>query len=88
MEARLLRVTGAVQGVGLRIFCVAIAAELGIYGYAKNLPSGEVEIWIEGPVKNLEAFINRLRIGNGFSRIDHLVSSAETAKYYQRFSFY
>ncbi|MGL4624496.1 MAG: acylphosphatase [Culicoidibacterales bacterium] len=88
MEARLLRVTGAVQGVGLRIFCVAIAAELGIYGYAKNLPSGEVEIWIEGPAKNLEAFINRLRIGNGFSRIDHLVSSAETAKYYQRFSFY
>lgn len=88
MQARLLRVTGAVQGVGLRIFCVAVAAELGINGYAKNLPTGEVEIWIEGPKTNLDAFVNRLRIGNGFSRIDHLIASDESPKYYQRFSFY
>ncbi|MGL6058434.1 MAG: acylphosphatase [Culicoidibacterales bacterium] len=88
MEARMVHATGAVQGVGLRIFCVALANELGLTGFAKNLPDGAIEIWIEGPSSNLDAFIHRFKIGNGFSRIDHLSVSIETAKYYQRFSFY
>ncbi|MGL5295905.1 MAG: acylphosphatase [Culicoidibacterales bacterium] len=88
MKARLLHVSGSVQGVGLRIYCVSLANELGLTGFAKNLDNGSVEIWIEGPDANLDAFIHRLKIGNGFSRVDHLVSSNEAPKYYQRFSFY
>ncbi|MGL5914772.1 MAG: acylphosphatase [Culicoidibacterales bacterium] len=88
MEARIMHATGAVQGVGLRIFCVALAHDLGLTGFAKNLPDGTIEIWIEGPASNLDAFIYRLKVGNGFSRIDQLSVSIETSKYYQRFSFY
>ena len=42
------RATGRVQGVGYRAFCTHEATRMGITGYAKNLPDGRVEAWVEG----------------------------------------
>jgi hydrogenase maturation protein HypF len=59
-EARLLRVTGVVQGVGFRPFVHRLAARHGLAGAVRNA-SGEVEIEIEGPAERLDAFLRELQ---------------------------
>jgi len=52
-------VTGRVQGVGFRQFTAIRARALGLHGFARNLPNGQVEVVAEGErnalVKLLEA---------------------------------
>lgn len=57
-EARRIRVTGVVQGVGFRPFVWRLASELKLNGWVKNDAAG-VEIHAEG--RNLDALITRLR---------------------------
>ena len=55
-EARLLHVTGTVQGVGFRPFIYQLAKAHGLFGYVKNL-GNHVEILIEGNPASLESFL-------------------------------
>ncbi|MCQ1534364.1 carbamoyltransferase HypF [Methanosarcina sp. KYL-1] len=55
-EARLLHVSGTVQGVGFRPFVYRLAKAHGLFGYVKNL-GNHVEVLIEGRQESLEAFI-------------------------------
>ena len=55
-EARLLHVTGTVQGVGFRPFVYQLAKAHGLFGYVKNL-GNHVEILIEGNPSSLESFL-------------------------------
>ena len=64
MQARYkLTVKGCVQGVGYRYFCHRKAAEYDIYGYARNLTDGSVELDIEGEKSLISEFIKDLKIG-------------------------
>ena len=56
-------VRGSVQGVGYRYFVIDRAEELGIVGYARNLPHGDVEVVAEGDRTSLESFIAVLKQG-------------------------
>ncbi len=47
MQLRLI-VSGRVQGVGFRYATVDEAEKLGLKGWVRNLPSGEVEIVAQG----------------------------------------
>ena len=58
-EARLLHVTGTVQGVGFRPFIYQLAKAHGLFGYVKNL-GNHVEILIEGNPESLESFLQDL----------------------------
>ena len=58
-EARLLHVTGTVQGVGFRPFIYQLAKAHGLFGYVKNL-GNHVEILIEGNPASLESFLQDL----------------------------
>lgn len=58
-EARLLHVTGTVQGVGFRPFIYQLAKAHGLSGYVKNL-GNHVEILIEGSPASLEKFLEEL----------------------------
>jgi hydrogenase maturation protein HypF len=58
-EARLLHVTGTVQGVGFRPFVYQLAKVYGLLGFVKN-HGNYVEIHIEGNWENLENFIQDL----------------------------
>ncbi len=51
---------GTVQGVGFRYAAVSIANRLNIYGWVKNLHSGEVEILAEGPEQALRELLDSL----------------------------
>jgi len=50
---------GRVQGVGFRFTVEAIAQELGVEGYVKNLRDGRVELVAEADEKTLHQFLKR-----------------------------
>ena len=59
-EARHIRVTGLVQGVGFRPFVWRLARELELAGWVRNDAAG-VEIAAEGETEQLDILIDRLR---------------------------
>lgn len=58
-----LIIGGRVQGVGYRYFVLHKAAELHISGWVRNSSYGKVEIEAEGEPRNLETFIDWIKIG-------------------------
>jgi acylphosphatase len=56
-------VSGMVQGVGFRYFVQHHARALGLTGWVRNLPNGEVEIMAEGNREFVESFIVYVRRG-------------------------
>ena len=62
-------VSGMVQGVGYRFFVTKIARRMELTGWVKNLPSGEVEIEVEGPKGLVETLITELKTGNSWAMV-------------------
>lgn len=62
-------VSGRVQGVGYRYFALRKGRGLGLNGYAKNLPGGQVEVAAAGSRAALENFISELRTGPSVSMV-------------------
>ena len=65
-------ITGKVQGVGFRNFTQLNARQLGINGYAKNLPNGTVEVVAEGDKAQLDVLVALLKKGPRYARVDSL----------------
>ena len=65
-------ISGKVQGVGFRNFTQMNAKQLGINGYAKNLPNGKVEVVAEGDKAQLDALVVLLKKGPRFASVDSL----------------
>lgn len=53
-------VRGRVQGVGFRWWVTSVALELGLEGFARNLPDGRVEVLAQGPRRACEELLARL----------------------------
>jgi acylphosphatase len=66
------RVEGRVQGVGFRMFVRERAEALGLSGWVRNLPSGDVDLEAEGPRATLERLLRDLRSGPPASRVLHV----------------
>lgn len=62
-EARLVRVTGRVQGVGFRAWTAAEAGRLGLRGWVRNDPDGGVTALVAGPAAAVAAMTEALRRG-------------------------
>lgn len=79
-------VTGRVQGVGFRFFVQREARKLGLTGWVRNLPTGEVELEASGDRSDLEMLLRHLEQGPPLSRVDRVdvhwgegqITSAET----------
>jgi acylphosphatase len=65
-------ISGRVQGVGFRYFTQRAAVRLGVTGWVKNLPTGEVEVRAMGAPAALAAFRQQLRQGPPGSRVEDL----------------
>ena len=63
-------ISGKVQGVGFRAFTQRAATDLGIKGYAKNLPNGKVEVVAEGDKGTLDGLLIAVRKGPTAARVD------------------
>lgn len=68
---------GRVQGVGYRFFARERASELGITGYARNLPSGDVEVVAEGDEDALITYLEMLREGPDWASVSSVDVSWE-----------
>ena len=58
-----LRISGKVQGVYYRSSASEEARVLGLCGFVRNLPTGEVELIAEGPSAALDALIAWCKVG-------------------------
>ena len=67
-----LIVSGRVQGVFFRANVRNKANELGLKGYAKNLPDGNVEVVAEGNENKLEEFIEFIKNGPGIAKVENI----------------
>lgn len=68
-------VRGRVQGVGYRYYALRAAEQLGVSGFARNLPDGSVEVVAEAPDAALTAFEARLRSGPSFADVSNVERS-------------
>lgn len=66
-------VTGRVQGVGFRYYCLEAAVRLGIGGYARNRSDGSVEIEAEGDEAALEEFAKTVARGPRAATVETVV---------------
>jgi acylphosphatase len=70
-------VSGQVQGVGYREFARTTAQRLGIAGWVRNLPDGDVAILARIPAGRKAAFLAQLRQGPSMAEVaDVIVSPA------------
>ena len=65
-------VSGRVQGVGFRYHTALQASKLSVFGYAKNLPSGEVEVLAVGQADQVEQLFMWLQQGPKTARVEHV----------------
>ena len=67
-----ITVKGRVQGVGFRYFVQSISINMNLSGWVKNLDNDNVEFEVENDEEFLDLFLQKLKKGNGFSRIEDL----------------
>jgi acylphosphatase len=84
-EARHAIVRGRVQGVAFRHHTKVLARELGLAGWVRNLPGGEVEVWIEGEEAAQERLLAWLAHGPPAARVEALEQRRRPAAGHVRF---
>lgn len=70
-----IKITGRVQGVGFRYFVQKRAREFDIKGWVKNTPDGGVQVMAQGDEKDMETFLEHLKIGPSMARVVKLEKS-------------
>lgn len=65
-------VSGRVQGVFFRGSTQQQAAALGVTGWVRNLPDGDVEAWLEAPEPIMEDMISWIKSGPDQAIVDHI----------------
>lgn len=82
-----IRVSGRVQGVFFRQTTAREAELLGVTGWVRNLPDGDVEALIEGDSETVDRLIAWCHHGPPAARVDTVSVVWETATgEYSRFS--
>lgn len=74
METVRLIISGKVQGVFFRDSTKRKAESLGLRGYARNLPNGDVEVACSGRKDAVEKLIDFCRKGPEMARVDSIKS--------------
>jgi acylphosphatase len=69
MASKICWVSGRVQGVYYRGTAASRARDLGITGYARNLPDGRVELLAQGPESAVLTFVEWLWVGSSASKV-------------------
>lgn len=65
-------VDGVVQGVGFRYFCMYTSKECLVTGSVRNMANGMVDIYVQGEEENINAFLDKIKEGIGFIRVDDM----------------
>jgi acylphosphatase len=73
--AKAIYYTGQVQGVGFRATAARIARLHPVRGWVRNLADGRVELFVDGPLEAIEAFLADLR-----KRMAECIETAEVVE--------
>ena len=52
--------SGKVQGVGFRRTVQKLSTGFRVVGYVRNLAGGDVEVWAEGDLEEVDAFLAKI----------------------------
>ena len=85
-SARRCRVSGRVQAVFFRTATRNVALELGVFGYAKNLSDGSVEVHVEGDPTAVAALCDWLWDGPEAAEVAHVECQSVTVVGYDDFT--
>jgi acylphosphatase len=72
-----VRISGRVQGVFFRASCARRADELGLSGWVRNRPDGDLEAVFEGADEAVENIVAWCREGPPHARVDRVQVQAE-----------
>jgi acylphosphatase len=75
-----LTISGKVQGVFYRASTEAIARQLGLTGWVRNLPDGRVEAIAEGPREALERLVAWCHQGPPDARVSGVEANWQDAR--------
>jgi acylphosphatase len=82
LAARRFLVSGKVQGVFFRASTVWLAGQLGLRGFARNLPDGRVEVLALGDAGSLGTLAGWLRQGPPRALVTDVTEHEEDAARY------
>ena len=74
-----VRISGRVQGVFFRTSCARVAEDLGIAGWVRNLPVGDLEAVFQGEDGSLEDMLAWCRKGPPHARVERVEVKDEPA---------
>ena len=80
-------VKGYVQGVGYRYYACRMAERLGISGWVRNLPGGDVELEAYGNPETLDEFLRLLYRGPSSSEVSEIQTEKTTVEQSEYGSF-
>jgi acylphosphatase len=86
MIANKITLTGRVQGVGFRISTKAVADQLGVKGFVKNLANGSVYIEAEAEPIFMQEFLNWCNLGPDEALVQNIEVEAIEVKKHQNFN--
>jgi acylphosphatase len=72
MQQLEINVNGRVQGVGFRYFVKQKAENFNIKGWVRNTSNRGVAILAEGEEKDLNTFVDWIKLGPSLSRVDKI----------------
>jgi acylphosphatase len=75
-----VRISGRVQGVFFRAACAEQARALGVGGWARNLPGGDVEAVFEAGPDAVEEMLAWCRQGPPMARVEAVEVTEEEAE--------
>lgn len=67
-----VNISGVVQGVAFRHYTREAARKIGVTGWVRNLPNGNVEAVFEGTPENVMEAVNWCRQGPPSARVDEV----------------
>ena len=76
---------GNVQGVGFRYVTQRLASNLGLVGWVKNLPNGQVEVIAEGDEGTIQELLAQLQENFRGSIKDYKVNFQDTYNQFNSF---
>jgi acylphosphatase len=71
--ARRYLIRGHVQGVGYRYFTQRLAVRLGVRGWVRNRPDGDVEVQAQASATVLQSFRSELERGPRSSHVREVI---------------
>ena len=85
MKSIKILVSGKVQGVFFRDSTRRKAMELGLNGYAKNMPNGDVEVVAQGNEDKINSLIDFIKNNPGHSKVENIKISNKITENFKTF---